>query len=59
MRLVGISDRYHFVWIENQGLKDVLHPFVYKFWPKQYIHTYPEIMLNNKWIELDATYDKE
>jgi len=59
MKLAGIPARYHFVWIRKGGLKNILHPLVYRFWPEKFIHTYAEIKLNNKWIMLDATYDKK
>jgi len=59
MRLVDIPARYHFVLIKREGLKDIIHPFVYKFWPEEFIHIYPDIKLINKWIDFDATYDKK
>lgn len=59
MKLIGIPARYHFILIKKEGLKDILHPLVYKFWPEEFLHTYPEIKLGDKWIMLDAAYDKE
>lgn len=30
---------------------------MYKFWLNKYLHAYPEIKLNDTWIEFDVSYD--
>ena len=59
IRFINIPVRYHFVLLTKEGLRDILHPFVYKFWPDSFIHIYADIKLGDKWIDFDATYDKE
>lgn len=40
-------------------MEDLLHPIVYKFWPKAFLHTYPEINIDGRWISIEPTFDKE
>jgi len=58
-KAVEISVRLHFMKVSKKALEDLLHPFVYKLWPKSFLHTYPEINLDGNWVPMEATFDKE
>jgi len=55
----GIPARFHFMWVSKEALRDLLHPLAYRFWPDSFLHTFPEVELNGRWISMEATFDKE
>ena len=56
---VGIPARLHFMWVTKEALRDLLHPMSYFFWANPFLHTYPEVKLNGKWVPMEATFDRE
>ena len=56
---VGIPARLHFMWVSKEALRDLLHPMPYFFWANPFLHTYPEVKLNGKWVPMEATFDRE
>ena len=62
-RLIGehynIPVRLHFMWVSKEALRDLLHPMSYFFWASPFLHTYPEVKLNGKWVPMEATFDRE
>jgi hypothetical protein len=55
----GVPARFHFMWVSKEALRDLLHPLAYRFWPDSFLHTFPEVKLNGRWISMEATFDKE
>ena len=55
----GVPARFHFMWVSKEALRELLHPLAYHFWPDSFIHTFPEVKLNGRWISMEATFDKE
>lgn len=55
----GIPARFHFMSVSKEALRDLLHPLAYRFWPDSFTHTFPEVKLNEKWMSMEATFDKE
>jgi len=55
----GIPARFHFMSVSKEALRDLLHPLAYRFWPDSFLHTFPEVKLNGRWISMEATFDKE
>jgi len=55
----GIPVRLHFMWVTKEALRDLLHPMSYFFWANPFLHTYPEVNLNGKWVPMEATFDKK
>ena len=55
----GIPARLHFMWVSKEALRDLLHPMSYFFWASPFLHTYPEVKLNGKWVPMEATFDRE
>jgi len=55
----GVPARLHFMRVKKTALEDLLHPAAYKLWPDNFFHTYAEVQLNNTWIPVEPTFDKE
>ncbi len=55
----GIPVRLHFMWVSKEALRDLLHPLSYFFWASPFLHTYPEVKLNGRWVPMEATFDRE
>ncbi|MCG7853691.1 MAG: transglutaminase-like domain-containing protein [Methanosarcinaceae archaeon] len=55
----GIPARLHFMWVPKEALRDLLHPVSYFFWANPFLHTYPEVKLNGRWVPMEATFDRE
>jgi transglutaminase-like putative cysteine protease len=58
-REAGLKARFHFMYVHKTALEDFLPVFAYKRWVDPFPHTFPEILLNGKWISIEATFDKE
>jgi hypothetical protein len=58
-REAGLKARFHFMYVHKTALEDFLPEFAYKRWVDPFPHTFPEIFLNNKWVSMEATLDKE
>lgn len=59
MREAGIQARFHFMYVHKSALEDFVPAYAYKNWVDPFIHTFPEVYLNGKWISVEATFDKE
>lgn len=58
-REAGLKARFHFMYVHKTALEDFVPEFAYKRWVDPFVHTFPEIYLNGKWISMEATFDKE
>ena len=58
-REAGLKARFHFMYVHKAALEDFLPEFAYKRWIDPFPHTFPEIFLNDKWVSMEATFDKE
>lgn len=58
-REAGIKARFHFMYVDKSALDDFLPDFAYKKWVNPFPHTFPEVYLNDKWVSMEATIDKE
>jgi len=59
MREAGLKARFHFMYVSKKALEDFLPGFAYNNWPDSFAHTFPEVLLNEKWVSVEATFDKE
>ena len=59
MREAGLKARFHFIYVSKKALEDFLPGFAYNNWPESFAHTFPEVLLNGKWVSVEATFDKE
>lgn len=59
VQIAGISARLHFMKVDKKALEDLLPPIIYKKYPQTFLHTYPEINIDGKWVPMEATFDKE
>ncbi|MCG8338588.1 MAG: transglutaminase-like domain-containing protein [Proteobacteria bacterium] len=58
-REAGLKARFHFMHVHKTALEDFVPNFAYKRWVDPFVHTFPEVYLNGKWVSLEATFDKE
>ena len=58
-REAGIKARFHFMYVRKTALEDFLPDFAYKKWVDPFPHTFAEVYLNEKWVSMEATFDRE
>ena len=58
-REAGLKARFHFMYVHKTALEDFVPEFAYKRWVDPFVHTFPEVYLNSKWVSLEVTFDKE
>lgn len=58
-REAGLKARFHFMYVHKTALRDFLPEYAYNNWVDPFPHTFPEIFLNDKWVPMEATFDKE
>jgi len=54
----NIPVRFGAIKINKKIMKEIISPVSYLFWPKEFIHIFPEVKINSRWIPLDVTFDK-
>jgi transglutaminase-like putative cysteine protease len=55
----GLKARFCFMYVHKNALEDFLPKFAYQRWIDPFPHTFPEVYLDNKWVSMEATFDKE
>jgi len=58
-RKADMKARFHFMYVDKIAIQDFLPNFAYKKWGNPFLHTFPELYLNGKWVSMEATIDKE
>ena len=59
LRVANIPARFHFTDLRTEIIKGLASGLIYKVMPKTIGHAYPEVYLDNQWIKIDSTRDKE
>lgn len=59
VREAGLQARFHFMFVRKTALEDFLPGYAYRNWVDPFPHTFPEVLLNGKWVSMEATFDSE
>ena len=59
LRAANLPARFHFTDLRKEIIKGLASGLTYEVMPKTIGHAYPEVYLDNKWMKIDPTKDKE